>query len=162
MTSDLCQRINFLELKKYSNIIHDASIYGGKVAYFKSPEMTGRVTGFPSGKLISVGTKNEKDAINELNFLKNFLVNKGSIKEVNLQFKVQNIVAVTSIGKINNFEKIVDSFDMVYEPEQFSGAIYKPLNMGVTVLLFPSGKMVIVGLKSEKQVKKVVKELTFK
>ncbi len=55
--------------------------------------MQGRVSIFLSGKLISVGTKSEAQAIEELQLAECFLVDKGLIKEVKLEPKTQNIVA---------------------------------------------------------------------
>ena len=37
---------------------------------------------------------------------------------------------------------------IVYEPEQFPGAIFRPIDSVVTVLVFASGKMVVAGLRS--------------
>lgn len=47
-------------------VIHDPAIYGGRVAYFKSKDMQGKVTIFWSGKLISVGTQTVEAARKEL------------------------------------------------------------------------------------------------
>ena len=46
--------------------VHNEEIYGGRVAYFKSEAMQGKVTIFPSGKIISVGTRSIEDAIHPL------------------------------------------------------------------------------------------------
>ena len=160
MTSNLCQRINLSELKKHHYIICNNAVYSGRVAYFKSPEMRGRVTIFPSGKLISVGTQSESEAIFELESTKKFLVSKNVINDIELYFKIQNIVAVASFDKILNFEKIIHDYDITYMPEQFPGGILKMLEpYNVTVLLFASGKTVITGLKSEKQIGLVTKKL---
>jgi len=59
-TAALNQRLDLDELGKFREILHDPSIYGGRAAYFKSPNMKGKVSIFASGKMISVGTKNVK------------------------------------------------------------------------------------------------------
>jgi len=42
---------------------------------------------------------------------------------------------------------------MMYEPEQFPGAVYRMDEPKVVILLFSSGKLVITGAKSEEQVR---------
>lgn len=48
-TATLYQQLDLDELGKMENIIHDSEIYGGRVAYYKSKNMKGKVTIFPSG-----------------------------------------------------------------------------------------------------------------
>lgn len=45
-----------------------------------------------------------------------------------------------------------------YEPEQFSGLMYKDKKVGINYLLFPSGKVVITGVKDIEIAKKEFKE----
>jgi transcription initiation factor TFIID TATA-box-binding protein len=55
-------------------------------------------------------------------------------------------------GKID-LETASDVLDNVmYEPEQFPGAIYRMREPKVVLLLFASGKLVITGAKKEEQV----------
>ena len=56
-TASLDQPMDFEELRRYGEICHDSNIYGGRVGYFKTKQMQGRVSIFSSGKMISVGTK---------------------------------------------------------------------------------------------------------
>jgi len=77
-TATLNQKLDLNELVKFGEILHDTDIYGGRVAYFKSSNMMGKVSIFNSGKMISVGTKSEKKAVQELEYVKEFLVKKRS------------------------------------------------------------------------------------
>ena len=61
-TADLQQQVSLTEISRLPHTIHDQEIYGGRVAYLKTPEMHGKVTIFPSGKLISVGTRSPQQA----------------------------------------------------------------------------------------------------
>jgi len=79
-TAALNQRLDLNELRKFREILHDSEIYGGRVAYFKSSNMNGKVSIFASGKMISVGTKSEEEAAHKLVYVKDFLVKKGLIK----------------------------------------------------------------------------------
>ena len=58
-TATLNQQMDLVGLKQFREIIHDSDVYGGSVAYFQTSTMTGKVSIFNSGKLISVGTKSE-------------------------------------------------------------------------------------------------------
>ena len=93
-TAALGQKVDLEELGKHGEILHDSEIYGGRVAYFSSPNVAGKVSIFASGKMISVGTKSEKAVFRALECAKGFLVEKGYVKPVVLEKLVQNIVAV--------------------------------------------------------------------
>jgi transcription initiation factor TFIID TATA-box-binding protein len=71
-----------------------------------------------------------------------------------LEPKVHNIVAVTDIQMKLDIGKLSQKW-MIYEPEQFPGAIYKTED-GPTCLIFASGKVVTAGARSETQLIKVV------
>ena len=47
----------------------------------------------------------------------------------------------------------------MYEPEQFPGLIYRMTEPKVVFLLFSSGKIVITGGKSEKEVKQAAEKI---
>ena len=138
--------------------VHDEEIYGGRVAYFKSEAMQGKVTIFPSGKLISVGTKSIEESIRDLNLVAKAL--KSGLTEP----KIRNIVATSDIGHGMDLESIslMREIEAIYEPEQFPGMIIKiPLgedNMA-TILLFASGKLVCVGLKNLENIKEAIEQL---
>jgi TATA-box binding protein (TBP) (component of TFIID and TFIIIB) len=159
-TASLNQTLDFYELRKFKEIFHDSQVYGGRVAYFKTSSMEGRISLFPSGKMISVGTKSEEKAFFELEFAMRFLVEKGIIKEVKLEPKVQNLVVVADLRKIICIEKLAENKQSVYEPEQFPALILrvdKPYK--ASFLIFTSGKAVITGLKSLDQIKPTLQTL---
>jgi TATA-box binding protein (TBP) (component of TFIID and TFIIIB) len=66
---------------------------------------------------------------------------------------IQNIVATTNFNGLVDLEFAADLMDNVmYEPEQFPGPIYRMANPRVVMLIFASGKSVITGAKSEKDI----------
>ena len=73
---------------------------------------------------------------------------------------IQNIVASANLhGKID-LETAADIMDNVmYEPEQFPGLIYRMPTPKVVMLLFASGKLVCTGAKHEDMVKEAVDKL---
>ena len=130
----------------------------GRVAYFKSEAMQGKVMIFPSGKMISVGTRNMEETIRELNLVANAL--KSGLTEP----KIRNIVATANLGFGVDLEEIslMGEIGVIYEPEQFPGAIIK-ITLGedkmATILLFASGKLVCVGLKTIEDIKEAIEQL---
>ena len=138
---------------------HDDEIYGGRVAYFKSEAMQGKVAIFSSGKMISVGTRSVEEARRELN-----LVAEALKANLNTEPRVRNIVATSDLGYKVDLERIssMSQIVAVYEPEQFPGAIIKmplPNDKTASILLFASGKLVCVGLKKLEDIQEAIKQL---
>jgi len=159
-TAALNQELDLYELGKTRQILHDSEIYGGRVAYFKSSNMEGKVSIFPSGKMVSVGTTSEEKAFYELEHTMKFLVEKRLAKPTLLQPKTQNVVVTADFGESINLEELAKDYKMIYEPEQFPSGILKieePYK--ATVLIFASGKTVITGLKSSKKIKPTIQKL---
>jgi len=144
-------------------VIHDQEIYGGRVAYFKSRSMEGKVSIFPSGKMISIGTKSPEQATKELE-----LVAKTLNANLRTKTKIQSIVATaslrTSIYLEGFFSQIQEEkkFHAMYEPEQFPGLIIKfPVKKKseATILLFSSGKLVCVGLTNLEEIHEAIETI---
>ena len=160
VTAALNQALDLDELGKFREILHDPDIYGGRVAYFKTSNMDGKVSIFSSGKMISVGTTSEKKAFCELEYTKKFLVEKGFTKPILLQPKIRNIVLTADLEKSINLEELSKKCKMIYEPEQFpSGILRIEEPYKATILIFASGKVVITGLKSSNQIKPAIRKL---
>jgi len=159
-TAALGQEVDLDDLGKHGEILHDPEIYGGRVAYFSSPNTEGKVSIFVSGKMISVGTKSEAEAFCALECAKDFLVEKGYVKPVVLEKLVQNIVAVVDFEENVNLERLAQDYKVIYEPEQFPGGIFRMEGqIRVTVLIYASGKAVIAGLRSAKDIVPLVQKL---
>jgi len=159
-TAALGQEVDLDDLGRHGEILHDPEIYGGRVAYFSSSNAEGKVSIFLSGKMISVGTRSEAEAFRALECAKDFLVEKGYVKPVVLVKLVQNIVAVADFEENVNLERLAQDYKVIYEPEQFPGGIFKmegPIR--VTVLIYASGKAVIAGFKSSKDIMPLVQKL---
>lgn len=150
-TSTLNQKVDIRKFIEFGWGIYDSEIYGGRCGYVKAPEMDGRVTVFPSGKMISVGGKSIKKSIEQLNYAKFYLVREKLIQDTTLRPKIQNIVATLVLPKLPSLAKIYDKLTgAIYEPDQFPGIILKSIN-SVSYLIFASGKIVIAGAKSNRE-----------
>jgi TATA-box binding protein (TBP) (component of TFIID and TFIIIB) len=135
-------------------------VYGGRVAYFKTATMQGKVSIFLSGKMISIGTKNEAQAFKELQLAQRFLVKNGFVKPVKLHPKTQNLVVTADFEKGIGLEKLSENSNAIYEPEQFSGAILRFTEpYEASILIFASGKVVITGLKNSAQIEPTIEKL---
>lgn len=79
------------------------------------------------------------------------LVKLGLISPTRINVKLQNIVATGDIGHSVDVEKLsAKLLNIIYEPEQFPGAIYYAKELeGASTLIFASGKVVIAGLRDE-------------
>jgi transcription initiation factor TFIID TATA-box-binding protein len=111
---------------------------------------------FLSGKLISTGAKSVEGSIIQLEKAMELLVRNGFIKKVHLNPKIQNIVATVNLGsKIDLNEVVKHVSKITFEPDQFPGAILR-MPEGPVCLLFVSGKIVVVGSKSEKKIENVL------
>ncbi len=108
---------------------------------------------FSSGKVICTGTKSIEEAR---------LAIKAIIKKVEAlglkvtgepDIEVTNMVASGSVGGKLNINEIIFEFENTeYEPEQFPGLVYHLPDSHITFLLFGTGKVVITGAKSEKEI----------
>ena len=159
-TASLAEDVDLKALRNAKEISYNSKIYGGKVAYFKTEKMQGRVSIFNSGKMISVGTKSETQAFKELELAMHFLIKKRFAKQVKLQPKIQNLVVTADLEKNLVLEELSEQINMIYEPDQFPGAILrfeKPFKS--TILLFASGKAVVAGLKSSEQISPTIQKL---
>lgn len=166
-TAALDQHVDLESLPEifHSIVIYDPTAYPPPApVYFKSKDMQGKVSIFPSGKMISVGTKSEEKARQELVLVANRL-KEAKVAELKTKPKIVNIVATADIGFKPDLEKIASATEtrVAYKPGQFPGAIIHltvPKNaIRATILLFASGKVVCVGLKKTEDVNTAIQQL---
>lgn len=146
-----------------NEVVHNSKIYRGLTAYFKSNKMQGKVSIFSSGKMISVGTKSQEKAKQELVSVASRLERKG-IAKLKSPPKIQNIVATADLGFKPDLERMAISgkAKAIYEPEQFPGAIIcltLSEKSKATFLLFSSGKIVCVGLTDREDINAAIHRL---
>lgn len=76
---------------------------------------------------------------------------------VDLPISVENVVAVALLGVDIPLERLVSEADNAnYEPEPFSGLVFRTGEKGVASLIFSSGKIVCTGTKSLDQAEEVL------
>ncbi|MEM1524523.1 MAG: TATA-box-binding protein [Nitrososphaerales archaeon] len=73
---------------------------------------------------------------------------------------IENVVATATIKEELNLNKLINCIPEInYEPRRFPGLIIKLKKPKMTALIFPSGRLVCTGARSEEQVHKAVKIL---
>jgi len=108
---------------------------------------------FSSGKIICTGTKSIREARKAIDAIVKKLGSIGIRVTGKPDIEIQNMVASGSVGGKLNLNEIVFKFENTeYEPEQFPGLVYKLPDSHITFLLFGTGKIVITGAKSEREI----------
>ncbi|QLH09469.1 TATA box-binding protein [Candidatus Nitrosotenuis sp. DW1] len=145
-TADLKQPVDIASFNEFKHLSSNLDLY--RCGYVKDNKMTGRVTVFASGKLISVGTRYPEQAYEELQRAGDILKKYKLIRSFKVTPKLQNIVARFDLGKKIALEELARTMPKsMYEPEQFPGLIFR-IQDSCVALIFASGKGVLVGAKT--------------
>jgi transcription initiation factor TFIID TATA-box-binding protein len=116
---------------------------------------------FSSGKMVCTGAKSEEEARRAVMRVVRLLKEKGFLIKEEPIIEIQNIVAsIDLFGRID-LELAANTLENVmYEPEQFPGLIYRMLSPKVVILMFASGKLVCTGAKTEREVHEAIRKLS--
>lgn len=123
--------------------------------------MCSKVSIFATGKMISSGARTEGHARQDLALVAQRLADAHFVPRKTLAVKIENMVGSVDLGNPIRLAEIAANVPhIIYEPEQFPGAIYHPRGpLGISVLLFASGKAVIAGAKDAPQLRFAATEL---
>jgi transcription initiation factor TFIID TATA-box-binding protein len=151
-SASLDQKIDLLAiLKVFRNVEYRPKQFPGLVFRLKRPKTATLI--FGSGKMVCTGAKSEKMARRAVNKVVRELKNNGIIILGKPTITIQNMVASANLHGSIDLETAADILDNVmYEPEQFPGLIYRMKDPKTVLLLFASGKLVCTGAKSEEMV----------
>jgi len=155
----LNQKIDLLSIMKaFRNVEYRPKKFPGLVFRLKRPKTATLI--FNSGKLVCTGAKSEKLAHSAINKVVRELKKAGIIILSKPKIKVENMVASADIhGKVD-LEAAAEFLDnIMYEPEQFPGAVYRMKEPKVVILIFSSGKLVITGAKRAEQVHEAAEKM---
>jgi len=158
-TATLGQKLDLLAIMKvFTNVEYRPKKFPGLVFRLKRPKTTTLI--FSTGKMVCTGAKSEKMARSAIRKVVEELKNNDIIILGKPEIMIQNIVASANIhGKVD-LEAAADIMDNVmYEPEQFPGLIYRMGDPKVVILIFSSGKLVCTGGKSAEMVDVAVAKL---
>ena len=151
-SASLDQKIDLLEiLKVFRNVEYRPKQFPGLVFRLKRPKTATLI--FASGKMVCTGARSEKMARRAVNKVVRELKNNGIIIKGKPKIVIQNMVASANLHGAIDLETAADILENVmYEPEQFPGLIYRMAEPKTVLLLFASGKIVCTGAKSEEMV----------
>ncbi len=158
-TATLDQKLDLIAIMKvFRNVEYRPKKFPGLVFRLKRPKTATLI--FTTGKMVCTGAKSEKLARSAIKKVVKELKNNGIIILGKPIIVIQNIVASANLhGKID-LEMAANIMDNVmYEPEQFPGLIYRMAEPKVVILIFASGKLVCTGGKSAEMVDVAVVKL---
>ena len=158
-TASLGQKLDLMAIMKvFRNVEYRPKKFPGLVFRLKRPKTATLM--FSTGKMVCTGAKSEKLARSAIRKVVRELKNNGIIILGKPEIMIQNIVATANLhGKVD-LEAAADIMENVmYEPEQFPGLIYRMGDPKVVILIFTSGKLVCTGGKSAEMVDVAVAKL---
>ena len=158
-TATLDQKLDLIAIMKvFRNVEYRPKKFPGLVFRLKRPKTATLI--FSTGKMVCTGAKSEKLARSAIRKVVKELKGNDIIILGKPVIVIQNIVASANLhGKID-LETAADIMDNVmYEPEQFPGLIYRMAEPKVVILIFASGKLVCTGGKSAEMVDVAVVKL---
>ncbi|MFQ5832003.1 MAG: TATA-box-binding protein [Candidatus Thorarchaeota archaeon] len=155
----LNQRLDLDEIAfTIPNVEYDPGGFPGLVYRLRKPKTATLI--FSTGKMVCTGTKSEKEVKRAVRKIVKSLNKAGIRMRGRPAITIQNVVACGSLGVPVDLERAVMTLEnSMYEPEQFPGLVYRLKDPKAVVLIFGSGKIVIVGAKCEEQVPKVARRV---
>jgi transcription initiation factor TFIID TATA-box-binding protein len=158
-TASLGQKLDLIAIMKvFRNVEYRPKKFPGLVFRLKKPKTATLL--FSTGKMVCTGAKSEKLAKSAVRKVVKELKNNDIIILGKPETVIQNIVATANLHSKVDLEAAADVLDNVmYEPEQFPGLIYRMGDPKVVILVFASGKLVCTGGKSAKMVDVAVAKL---
>jgi transcription initiation factor TFIID TATA-box-binding protein len=145
-------------VEKFPQAEYSPRVFPGLVFRLKKPKTATLI--FETGKMVCTGAKSEKQAVQAVNKVTKELKSHGIPISSKPAIKIQNIVASAELNGEIDLENVVYKLKKVmYEPEQFPGAVYRMDVPKVVFLIFSAGKLVCVGAKREQDVYDAVAKL---
>lgn len=157
--ADLKQKMDLLAIMKtFVNVKYRPKSFPGLVFKLKKPKTTTLI--FRTGKMVCTGAKSEKMAKSAVKKVVSELRKAGFIIGRIKKNEIVNMVGTADAGGEVDLEAAANVLDNVmYEPEQFPGLIYRMEEPKVVVLVFRSGKMVLTGGRREDQVHEAAEKI---
>ena len=150
-------------VRSFPNVEYRPEVFPGLPFKLKNPKSCTLL--FDTGRMVCTGTKGEGEARRAILEVVRELREAGIVIRGEPEFAIQNIVASVDLGgAIIDVEELVYAahrlgIKVMYEPEQFPGAIYRMEDPKVVFLIFSTGKLVCVGAKREEEVYRAVEKL---
>ena len=145
-------------VKAFPHVQYQPLVFPGLAFRLKKPKTCTLI--FNSGRMVCTGAKSESEAAKAIMKVARELRAAGIIITGKPEMiHITNIVASGSLGAPVDLEELCQRARLMYEPEQFPGAIYRMESPRVVFLIFSTGKIVCVGAKKEEDVYEAVEKL---
>ncbi|KNB42869.1 hypothetical protein JH06_3351 [Blastocystis sp. subtype 4] len=146
-------------MKKLRNAEYNPKRFGALIVRIRDPRCTALI--FKSGKIVLAGTKSEEEVKLAAKKFKCI----GNLKQDDTTPRIHNMVAVGDCKFPIRLEGLsIDHIEFTtYEPELFSGLIYRMSEPKVVLLIFVSGKVVVTGatvLVKQSEIEDAFKKIT--
>jgi len=146
-------------MKTFANVEYRPKRFPGLVFRLKRPKTATLI--FSSGKMVCTGAKSAMIARRAVRKVVKELRKGGIIILNDPTITIENMVGTANIfGEVELEMAAAELDNAMYEPEMFPGMIYRMKNPRVVLLIFASGKIVITGGKSFKDVKKAAEKIS--
>ena len=134
------------------NAEYNPKKFSAVIMRIREPRCTALI--FSTGKMVCTGAKSERDARQGARKFGAIIRRLGYAPRFT-EFVVQNVVATADVGFPIRLESLVYAHAKFssYEPELFPGCVYRLVVPKTVLLLFVSGRMVITGAKSVRQLR---------
>jgi len=148
-------------VKAFPHVEYRPAVFPGLAFRLKKPKTCTLI--FKTGRMVCTGAKSVREARRAIMKVARELRVAGIIITGKPEIKIQNIVASGSLGGPVDLEGLCQQArvggNLMYEPEQFPGAMYRMESPRVVFLIFSAGKIVCVGTKKEEEVYEAVEKL---
>ena len=148
-------------VKAFPHVEYRPEVFPGLAFRLKKPKTCTLI--FYSGRMVCTGAKSEREARKAILKVTKELKNGGIIITGKPEITIHNVVASGSLGGAIDLEELCERAhvggNLMYEPEQFPGAMFRMDNPKVVFLIFSTGKIVCVGAKKEKEIYEGVENL---
>jgi transcription initiation factor TFIID TATA-box-binding protein len=162
-STDLGLTLDLYQLTtNFKNIEYEPEQFPGAILKFTEPKAT--ILIFKNGKIVVVGCRTReliaKSIRKVYGLLKPYAEKRKNYDLEDPKYDLTNIVASADLHMDLDLFKVAMMLpDIEYEPEQFPGAIIKIRELGVSLLAFKNGKIIIAGAKSLDKIEKAIKEI---
>ena len=143
---------------RFRDVNYNANKFPGINIRFKQPKCV--VLLFKNGKMVITGLKYFDHVPIILDKVLEKLKNIGIVIKEKPDYEIVNIVSTLNfMQKINLDRASLELYSTIYEPEVFPGIIFRITEPKCVFLIFSSGKVVLTGLKFEKDIIPAIKIL---
>lgn len=119
---------------------------------------------YRTGKYILRGGDTYEQCFQAQNDFIGLCLDKGIIESPDeTEFEIKNVVCLGDLEQevdLSNLTIALGMEHVEYEPEQFSGVVYRPPDQHYTMMIFHSGKVIITGTRDENEAEQAMSELS--